>query len=213
MSFNNFLSTSENRDVSLRFSKYALGKNDMVGILFNMTIDPSISSAPFAYIREVSCYKTEEEILFSMHTVFRISEINNNSSLYQVDLKLTADNDQQLHTLTEHIRKELEGATGWIRLGQLLVKISQFDKAEELYNVLIEQTSGEGEKALYYNNLGCIKDYQGDYKKAIEYYGTKNLEINLKKTKNNGKIKKRISHLELYCIVLIVVCVVEEGLE
>ena len=32
----------------------------------------------FAGIREVSYYQTEEEILFSMHTVFRIGEIKQN---------------------------------------------------------------------------------------------------------------------------------------
>jgi tetratricopeptide (TPR) repeat protein len=138
-----------------------------------MKIDPSTSSAPFASIREVSYFQTEEEILFSMHTVFRMNEINkidNNNSLYQVDLKLTADDDQQLYTLTECIRNEVGAATGWERLGHLLLKISQFDKAEELYNVLLEQTSDEGDKAHYYHQLGCIKDDQGGYEKAIEYY-------------------------------------------
>jgi hypothetical protein len=67
--------------------------------------------------------KTEEEILFSMHTVFRVSEItkiDNNNELYQVDLQLTADDDQELRTLTKCIRKEVAGETGWERLGQLL---------------------------------------------------------------------------------------------
>jgi tetratricopeptide (TPR) repeat protein len=179
ISFNNFLSSSTKREVSLVFAEGASANTDMVGILFKMTIDPSVSSAPFASIREVSYYQTEEEILFSMHTVFRIGEIkkiDNNNSLYQVDLKLTADDDQQLRTLTERIREEVEDETGWRRLGQLLAKLGQFDKAEELYNVLLEQTSDEGEKALYYNQLGYIEHSQGDYEKAIEYY-EKALEI------------------------------------
>jgi tetratricopeptide (TPR) repeat protein len=182
MSFNNFLSTSKEREVSLGFAKVALTKTNMVGILFKMTIDPSVSSAPFASIQDVSFFQTEAEILFSMHTVFRIGEIkkmDNNSSLYQVDLKLTADDDQQLRTLTQRIREEVVGATGWRRLGKLLIKLSQFEKAEELYNVLLEQTSDEGEKAIYYNQLGYIKDDQGDYEKAIEYY-EKGLEIDEK---------------------------------
>jgi tetratricopeptide (TPR) repeat protein len=173
MSFNNFLSTTKDPVVSLLFVEGALGSPNMVGILFKMTIDPSVSSAPFASIQNVSDFQTEQEILFSMHTVFRIGEINkmdNNDSLYQVDLKLTADDDQQLRTLTERIRKEFVGATGWQRLGHLLGKLSQFDKAEELYNVLLEQTSDEDKKASCYNNLGYIKHFQGDYKKAIEYY-------------------------------------------
>jgi tetratricopeptide (TPR) repeat protein len=182
MSFNNFLSASTEREVSLGFAQGALTKTNMIGILFKMTIDPSISSAPFASIQEVSYYQRREEILFSMHTVFRIGEINkidNNDLLYQVDLKLTADDDQQLRTFTERIREEVEGVTGWQRLGDLLVTIDHFDKAEELYNVLLEQTSNEDEKALYYHQLGYLKEDQGDYEKGIDYY-EKALEIDQK---------------------------------
>jgi tetratricopeptide (TPR) repeat protein len=173
ISFNNFLSTSLDRAVSFAFAESNQYNPDFIGVLFEITIDPSISSTYFARIDDVSAHQMEEEILFSMHSVFRIGEIkqiDNNNSLYQVDLKLTADDDQQLRTLTECIRKEVVGETGWRRLGQLLIRLSQFDKAEELYNVLLEQTSDEGEKAIYYNNLGHIKDNQGDYEKAIEYY-------------------------------------------
>ena len=49
MSFNNFLSTSKDHDVSLRFARNALADPDSVGILFVMTIDPSKSTTPFAF--------------------------------------------------------------------------------------------------------------------------------------------------------------------
>jgi tetratricopeptide (TPR) repeat protein len=182
ISFNSFLSTSEKREVSFEFAERALGKSDMVGILFRMSIDPSVSSAPFAAIKEVSYFQTENEILFSMHTVFRIGDINKmdkNNLLYQVELKLTADDDQQLRTLTERIREDAGGGIGWARLGALLAKIGHFDKAEELYTVLVDQTSDQRAKAAYYNNLGYIKNNQGDYKKAIWYY-EKGLDIEQK---------------------------------
>jgi tetratricopeptide (TPR) repeat protein len=179
MSFNNFLSTSKNRDVSLHFAKTALTKTNMVGILFQMSINPTVSSAPFASIPGVSYFKKEEEILFSMHTVFRVDEItkmDNNNSLYQVNLKLTADDDQELRILTKRIEQEITGETGWKRLGHLLLILDQFEKAEELYDALLKQTFDQSEKASYYNQLAYIKDHQGDYKKAIEYY-EKSLEI------------------------------------
>ena len=114
-----------------------------------------------------------------MHTIFRIGdikEIDKNNPLYQVELTLTSDNDPQLRMLTERIRQDARKGTEWQRISNLLLKISQFDKAEELYTVLLRQTSGEGEKALYYNQLGYVKDHQGDYEKALWYY-EKALEI------------------------------------
>jgi tetratricopeptide (TPR) repeat protein len=182
MSFNNFLSTSTKREVSLLFAEGALGKLDSVGILFEIIIDPAISSAIFASIEEVSYFQTEAEILFSMHTVFRIGEItkiDKNSSLYQVELKLTSDDDEQLRFLTQSIREESGGGTGWQRMGTLLLNIGQFDKAEDLFKVLLEETSNEGEKVYYYSHIGYGKHGKGDFKKSISYY-EKALEIEQK---------------------------------
>ncbi|CAF0915527.1 unnamed protein product [Adineta steineri] len=174
MSFNNFLSTSKDKEVSLEFARRASSKPDTVGILFIMSIDPCIKSTPFACITELSYFEAqEEEILFAMHTVFRVSAIkqmDNKNELYQVELELTSDNDQQLRLLTDRIREEAGGGTGWQRLGNLLLKIGQFNKAEELSNVLLEQTSDARERTHYYNQLGCVKNSQGDYEKAIWYY-------------------------------------------
>ncbi|CAF1481574.1 unnamed protein product [Rotaria sordida] len=172
ISFNNFLSTSKNRNVSLAFANEALGTEGMVGVLFQMTIDPMVSSTPFASIKEVSDFAQEEEILFSMHTVFRIGEvrkIDKKSPLYEVELKLTSDDDQQLRQLTNRIREEVDG-TGWYRLGKLLLKIGQFGKAEELYTALLEQASDDSDKAYIYNQLGWSKDDQGQYKEAASFY-------------------------------------------
>ncbi|CAF1025332.1 unnamed protein product [Adineta steineri] len=181
MSFNNFLSTSTNEKVSLSFAHDASTKPNMVGIFFIMSIDPCLKAAPFASIQAVSYFKGEEEILFSMHTVFRVNTIkqmDNKNQVYQVELQLTSDDDQQLRLLTDRIRKEAIGS-GWQRLAKLLVKIGQFNKADEVYTVLLEQTSDESEKAIYYNQLGRIKDDQGDYEKAI-WYHKQGLEIKKK---------------------------------
>ncbi|CAF1558072.1 unnamed protein product, partial [Adineta steineri] len=171
MSFNSFLSTSKDKDVSLGFAQGASTKLDTIGILFIMSIDPYIESAPFAFIKEMSYFHEEEEILFSMHTVFRVSaitQINNKNQLYQVELQLTSDDDPQLRLLTDRIREEA-GGTGWHRLSELLFNIGQFNKAEPLYTTLLEQTSYIGEQAHYYNRLGAIYLNQGDYEKAIPY--------------------------------------------
>ncbi|CAF1597032.1 unnamed protein product, partial [Adineta steineri] len=173
MSFNNFLSTSKDKEISIGYADTASTVPDKVGVLFIMSIDPCIKSTPFASIEKESYYKEEEEeILFSMHTVFRvgtIKQMDNNDQLYQVELQLTSDGDQQLRELTDRIREEASG-TEWQRLGDLLLKIGQFNKAEELYKVLLEQTSNETEKAFCYVCLGYAKNSQRDYEMAIWYY-------------------------------------------
>ncbi|CAF1447258.1 unnamed protein product [Adineta steineri] len=173
MSFNNFLSTSKDKEVSVQFAECASTKSDTIGILFIMSVDPCIKSVPFASIKKFSVNKDEDEILFSMHTVFRVGAIkpmDNDNQLYQVELELTSDNDQQLRLLTDRIREEAGSGTGWHRLGQLLIKITQFNKAEELYNVLLEQATDDRWKAIYYNQLGYVKDQKSDYENAIIHH-------------------------------------------
>jgi len=172
ISFNNFLSTSYDEKVSLLFAESSLTENN-VGILFKMSINPLLSSAPFACINNLTNFATEEEILFSMHTVFRIGEIQQitgTSRLYQVELQLTNDDDKQLRLLTNYFEEELSASTGWARLASLLLKIGEDTKAEQLYKTLLEETTDEIEKAFFYHRLGEVKFHQEDTTKDLLYF-------------------------------------------
>ena len=179
LAFNNFLSTSKNRKTSLNFIKRNLGKNELVSVLFVMRIDPSIQSTPFAHVAKISAIGGDDEILFSMHSVFRIAKVKqfpDNPLIWEAELTLTDDNDPQLRELTKAIQKETSGGEGWNRLGRLLIKLAKFDKAEELYAILLKQTADQNEKANIFNQLGYINRAQGEYSKALEYH-EKSLEI------------------------------------
>ena len=182
LAFNNFLSTSLHREVSLKFARRTIKQSNLVGILFIIKIDPLISTTPFANIKNVSCYKREEEILFSMHSVFRIGsveQIENNDRLWQVNLTLTSDTDPQLQMLAKSIENDMAGLTTWFRLGRLLVNIAEFDKAQQVYDVILKQTTDEREKGHIYHHVGLIKDDQGKHMEALAYY-EKALEIRQK---------------------------------
>jgi hypothetical protein len=63
--------------------------------------------------------------LFSIHTVFRIHDIKpteEKDRVFQVDLTLTSDDDNDLRALTNQIRKQtFPNQEGWVRLGFLLL--------------------------------------------------------------------------------------------
>ncbi|CAF2910384.1 unnamed protein product [Rotaria sp. Silwood2] len=174
ISFNNFLSTSKNRTISLFFAEASLQNDESIRILFQMTIDPSISTTPFVSINEEGYYNNaEEEILFSMHTVFRIDAIKLlECQIWQVDLILTADNDPQLNILTEYMRNETSDQPDWQRLTRLMIRTANFDKAEELCNFLLQHTSEENYEdcTRIHTQIGYIKQHKGQYDQAIENY-------------------------------------------
>jgi tetratricopeptide (TPR) repeat protein len=172
LSFNNFLSTSTDRNVALYFAESGRKNPDVTCVLFRMLIDPS---SLFASLDEnVSFFKkTEKEILFSMHTVFRIGEMKQSAGrLWEVELKLTRDDDEQLKTLTNHMRKEIGVGTGWDRLGSLLVKMGELDKAEDIYTTLLDLTRDDDWKMLAHinNQLGYIIKQKGDLATALTFY-------------------------------------------
>jgi tetratricopeptide (TPR) repeat protein len=175
LSFNCFLSTSKDHKVSLGFAQRTTTNADMVGVLFVMTINPAQSTTPFASVIDVGCYAgDEDEVLFSMHTVFRIGNITpmgENHRLFRVELTLTSDNDKDLRELTDRIREEtFPDVEGWYRLGQVLLKMHQSEKAQQVYEILLEQETEESAKAPIYNQLGRVKDEQGEYQEAIRFY-------------------------------------------
>ncbi|CAM2701096.1 unnamed protein product [Rotaria socialis] len=187
ISFNNFLSTSLEQQVALEFIERVRAKAEKIPVLFVMTVDPKTTmstTSPFALIDQVSCFENEREILFSMNSVFRIDETKEmdgiNRGLWQVKLTLTgSDSDPQFAALINCLRAENTGSTGWTRLGELLIKLSKYDKAAELYKALIETTTDEKWNAHYYYMLGLVEFARGAYAESISLY-EKALEIFLK---------------------------------
>ncbi|CAF1365977.1 unnamed protein product, partial [Adineta ricciae] len=200
MSFNHFLSTSKERDVSLFFAESNLSNPTLIAILFVIKTDPRQSAVSFASIRGISATPEEDEILFSMHSVFRIDDIkliSENGKLHEVHLTLTSVKDKQLHELTEQIRQEsFPYAYGWYRLGLVLVQLNQNEKAAEICQMLLnqikEQSDNHGSIVKFvgstliirqqslpanhpnmvssYNNIGLVYYNMGDYPKALSYY-------------------------------------------
>jgi Tfp pilus assembly protein PilF len=175
ISFNIFLTTSIDRQVSLDVARHATTKSDLVGILFAMTIDTSKPTVPFASIANVDYCHQEGEVLFSTHTVFRIVEIKpideKHRTLFQIDLTLTNETDDDLGILTDHLRVEIsQHSNSWYQLGLLLFKMNQMTSAQHIYEVLLKETSNEGEQEQLFHQLGLIKDNQGENNEAIIYF-------------------------------------------
>ncbi|CAF1252660.1 unnamed protein product [Rotaria magnacalcarata] len=186
LSFNIFLDTSKDQKMAMKFAEWAMKKNeDAIGVIFIMTIDQykmSTKTIPFAMIDDYSAFPSEHTILFTMHTVFRVCGIKqtaNNSRLWEVKLTITEDNDPQLATLTNCIKNEIEGATGWHRLGHLMIKVGHFNQAEEFCNELLKNASDDSDRANIYHMLGMLKYHQGKYQEAVAFY-EKSLKIKRK---------------------------------
>ncbi|CAF0879698.1 unnamed protein product [Adineta steineri] len=174
LSFHNFLFTSKNRESPLNFARQTIINSDLIGILFVMTIDHSLTSTPFVNIRNDL---TKGEVLLSIHSIFHIGQIQqigtNNNRLWQVELTLANKNDLKLHVLNKRILDEtISFRKGWCRLSELLIKQNQFNKAQQVCDIAMTRTDDENEKAFFYYQLGLIKFHQEEYKEASLFYNS-----------------------------------------
>ncbi|CAF0984986.1 unnamed protein product [Rotaria sordida] len=173
LSFNYFLSTTTAITIAKRFASSNQHDSKKTAILFEIKIDPSISSVPFTPISNLSDCPLEEEILFSMSSVFRIGIVEEiDDHLWKVNLTLTDDRDPLLKRLTDHMRISLGDGSGWRQLGQLMIKMGKFDKALEIYNVLLKNvdSNDKAENAFLHNQLGYIWKQKGELKEAFSHY-------------------------------------------
>ncbi|CAF3970853.1 unnamed protein product [Rotaria sordida] len=155
------------RQVALEFVQKSQKDSNKTSVLFQMEVDPTNASNPFVSMENISFYPTEKEILFSMNTVFRIGEIQQiGDKLWQVNLSLTNNDDQQLKCVTESIREDLANRrTRWHKLAILMGKMRNFDKADELCQPLFEKLSNDDWTQL----TGFIKIQKGDYSNGLSH--------------------------------------------
>ena len=173
LSFNTFLSTTTNRNVSITFAQSGRTNSDLINVIFVMNIDPYITLIPFASIKDISYSRNEDEILFSIHTVFRIGNItqtSENNNIWQIDLIQINENDHELFTVMKRLQDETEGYTGWDRLGRFFIKLGLYDKAQFLYETLLKTTTDDYERANIFNQLGWINNTLNQYENATLFY-------------------------------------------
>ncbi|CAF0913636.1 unnamed protein product [Adineta ricciae] len=174
MSFNSFLLTNKVSKPSLDYAQNVGTKGDTVGIMFVIKIEPSQSNPPFASISTVSYSHAEGDILFAMHSTFRITDIKRltaNNRLQEVYLTPVGNNDKDLTVVKNTIRQEtFPDKQGWARLAEVLVKLNYLDQAEHIYLIVLNQTEEMNEKANIFHQLCAIKEKQERYAEAATFY-------------------------------------------
>lgn len=170
LSISNFLSTSADREVGLRFARDALPDKRKVSVLMEITVDKNMV-VPVANISSLSVYKTEQEWLFSMGSVFRIGTLKClPEGIWVVSLTLTADQDEQLNDLREHFKKSMTDKNICLNFGSLMYKLAAWKKSEYFYLKALETEILSQRRAVLFNNLGLVKGELKQYNEALNYF-------------------------------------------
>ena len=168
LSFNSFVTAITDRAIALRSANDSSCGPNNIRILFAMAVDPATASTPFANIDKISYFHGKTQILFSMHSLFRIDQtVSHDGSIFEIGLTLVNDSHTHVHTLAKQLNLKAKGSAAWTCIGNLLIRAGQLAKAEELYSSLTVQTCSSNDRALYQHQWGYIKNRQGDYERAL----------------------------------------------
>lgn len=185
LSFNSFLSTSTDRDVSFVFADSVRADPSLVGVLFELKINPKLCLTPFASLDNDSHYQDEKEILFSMHSIFEIGEVYQiDERLWRVELLSTTNTDQKMSVLCDCMRKTIidNEEDSWGQLGHLLLKMGEYNEAERIFKAIVDRYSVFNPNRMTCLNafygLGSIKWLQSDYTHALLFFH-KALQLNI----------------------------------
>jgi len=176
VTFTSFLSTSTDKSVSIGFAQLAKNDPNMVGVLFMITIDPKISRTYLASISDISYFKSEDEVLFSNNTVFRIRSVEEQKDgLQHVELQLTGEDDQMMVALIDTMMNEVRGMKMLDRLGFVLYKMGALKEADGVFTRSLEDIAKKKEKDIarfifILETLGNIHADGQDSDQALDYY-------------------------------------------
>jgi hypothetical protein len=134
LSFNNFLSTSLDQNVAKLFATVSKGMTDEISIIFEMDIQGGKQIYPYIRVGELGFFNDkEQEILFSLGTVFRIDKIKKlDENHYAINLSVNHESDEALKKYIEKLRRKTRSTHPLTSLIKLMDEMGQYNMLDDL---------------------------------------------------------------------------------
>ncbi|CAF1166857.1 unnamed protein product [Adineta ricciae] len=177
-SMNGFFSTTRTLNVAKNFLESSR-RDGLQPVLFEITADSNIRHVVFADIEQLSNIDGEDEVLFSIGSVFKIESVEADETLNCSVVKMVTSDEGTIsvHEYIETLKKEYEGLTNVILFGRLLTQMGEYNKAEDYFNFLLQNTRTDSlEEADIRDEIGHIFNNRSQTVLAMEHY-KRSLEI------------------------------------
>ncbi|CAF1392295.1 unnamed protein product [Didymodactylos carnosus] len=175
ISFNDFLSTTKDKDVAMIYAGTGATRPGPEPVLFELHIDRTIITKPFLKLTpKETKVPAEAEVLFSIGTVWRIKKVvkpPEGNNIWLIVLEPSKYQDPNASELTDFLKQEIPQTSTLLTLGIFLTKIGQAVKAEKYYRMLLNELQTKHEDYGYVcNQLGCLLYDKKDYSVAKDYF-------------------------------------------
>lgn len=183
ISITSFLSTSLKKNVAefyLSQDNMNTDGSDQVSVIFEIEANPNLPGGikPFADITGFSRFPAEEELLFMVGSIFRVTHVDITEPYSIVRMELCSNEDNSLKPLFEILRQEYkadivtEGSqTDANSFGVVLYHMKEYDLANRFFHRIYHETSfNDPNRARYCMNIGNTILHTGRYKECAQWY-------------------------------------------
>jgi tetratricopeptide (TPR) repeat protein len=194
MSINGFLSTTKNRAMAIHwFAGAGANRDDCKSVLFKLSIDETMITRPFADISSISQFQQEEEVLFTIGSVWQIDDVSldtNDNSLWIVKLKSCKELNSKLAQFLERLPSD----NTFLALGDVLRELGQHTKAKNFYNKMLNESNLKDEVrgTLHYKIAMINIAHNGHYEALINLHHAEKL-ISSVKTNTEPSLSKPLN--------------------
>ena len=225
LAFDTFFSASLHRDVALNFARNK-SNNEDESILFEIEIRAEKLARPFTDVSRLSAVTCEDEILFSIGTVFRIEHVaegKNDDGIWLVRLVSIEENDAQLKNeikqthfiLLNFFKRVCQAqikhgnlraiATSYINIARIYYKQNEYHKSLQLYSkaldTLLQSPSPDPLTiGTYQSYIAMVYMALGQQDQALHFY-EEVLNIRIQRCKHNDPLLISTLHTigDIYC--------------
>ena len=191
ISINGFLTTNLYRQQTISHLNSPDTTNDLEKVLFEIAAHSNIDpNKPFCNITPFSYYTGEEQILFTLGSIFRLVSVqpqgDGKDRIWIIRLKLSTNKHRLLRYLFENMKNQYNTEQiNLLSFGRVLRKMSKFDEAERFYRRLLKELPHDHPNlADCHYSLGIVIDEKGDYESSLEWH-QKSLAIKNQTLKSN----------------------------
>ncbi|CAF3102904.1 unnamed protein product [Rotaria socialis] len=140
VSVNGFFSTTRDSTIAKGFVAGASNTDEMKTVLFEIKANSSLEKIVFADVDKYSHIGGEQEVLFSLGSVFKIDTVqwDSHQQVWKIEMTATDDGSKNVEEYINSIRQEIDDISPTILFGALLVnEMGQIDKAEKYFDMLL----------------------------------------------------------------------------
>jgi len=169
ISIHTFFSTIVDRDRALDSLNTSDQSNGFHRVFFEIDADPEVvTTKPFADITRYSAFPQEREVLFSIGSIFRITDVQQrDDQVWIIQITLCGDDDTDLQPLFEEIEKNYgryDDEAAFVSFSRVLRAMKRIDEAEKYCQYLLRNFSWSDTLSdILHNELVQITSSKNDY--------------------------------------------------